>query len=106
MNDKEKVVFMGKVIGHIEGRTFITPRTPQLFFRKYNGFGISKKVLGYLNFKGVDKVSIVYAETPIKFKTFNIDLKLFFESPLSFTDESAGREDEQKIVSIPGELLI
>lgn len=99
------VKFLNKIIGHIKGDTFTTIRTPLHFFRKYNGFALSKKVIGYLASKGVTKVTIVYTQSINKTKRLNIPLQLFFTSPYTYVDKSNGIEDPQKIVSLPNEVI-
>lgn len=54
------VYFDGKIIGRIEGDTFITPRRPEHFFKKYGGFGISEIVLSHLESNNVNKIKIIY----------------------------------------------
>ena len=54
------VFFRGRNIGEIQGYEYISYRSYKHFFRKFNGFAISDKVLESLGRRGVWKITIVY----------------------------------------------
>lgn len=43
------VVMGNKVVGHLRGNVYVTRRGPQHLFRKFDGFGVSEKLLAYLD---------------------------------------------------------
>jgi hypothetical protein len=62
----------GKLIGEIrpDGLVYVTHRWPQHYFRKFQGFGISKDVINYLNRAGVKKIVVCYhSEKPQTWQT-------------------------------------
>jgi len=56
-----QVIFKNKIIGIIENDTYISERTREHIFRKFgNGFGISAKVIDFLESKNISKVRIIF----------------------------------------------
>jgi len=57
---KEFIKYKGKIRGWIEGDTFYSDRsTIDHFFRKFNGYGISVKILEVLEDRKIERVCLV-----------------------------------------------
>lgn len=54
------ILFKGKKIGEVEGETYTTHRKPEHFFRKFQVFGFSEKLLYYLVASGITNIKIIY----------------------------------------------
>lgn len=50
----------GKVVGMIRGHIYTTRRTPETYFKKYQGYGISVVILVELQRQDVDVVRVIY----------------------------------------------
>jgi hypothetical protein len=86
-----EVIFNKKVIGFIENDTYISHRTREHIFRKFeNGFGISSKVIDFLESQNVNKVKIIFEDR----HEFVCDLDLFYLRGFKYLDG----EDEQMIL--------
>ncbi len=95
--DGSNNIYLNNVrVGRIYDGTFITKRTSQHYFRKHQGYGISKAILDFLTAQGIEKVRIVYQGKKTKFLTCNT--KDCLESPIRHKDTSSGYEDEQCII--------
>ena len=59
---KEDVCFKGKKIGYIETdkKCYVTFKTKDHYFRNFDGFGASMKLLDYLQEKGIDTFIVNY----------------------------------------------
>jgi len=90
------VYFDGKVIGRIEGDTFITTRRPEHFFKKYAGFGISEKVLSQLESNHVNKIEIIYYGVK-GIRKYETTVIAYRKSPNVHIDKE---NDKQKFVPI------
>lgn len=77
----------GKIIGYATEDSYITWREPIHFFRKYQGFGISKEVLGQLNVEDKHNIIISYIGASQNTTIFKSHIKQWFESGLSHTDQ-------------------
>lgn len=63
MNSQE-VRLKGKTVGRInhsgDETFYVTRRDASTYMRKYNGFGITERLLQYLRDKGVESVKVIY----------------------------------------------
>lgn len=88
----------GKLIGTLKkDGVYVSFRTPEHYFRKYNGFGISTSILINLKRAGCKKILIIYQETPetqIKYSTYP---NRFLEKGIIYKD---GKRDYQRILPL------
>ena len=70
-------------------KVFLKIVTPAHYFRKFKGFGISKKILDDLEAKGVVQIRIVYVdkEKVIK-KTYKTALKTWLEESVKYVNDN------------------
>lgn len=55
----DKLIYYGqKVVGEVKDRTFITKRTKETIYRKYNSVNISEAVLSKVRAEGADRIRI------------------------------------------------
>jgi hypothetical protein len=86
-----QVIFKNKIIGRIENDTYISERTREHIFRKFeNGFGISSKVIDYLESQGVTTVRIIFENI----HTFECPINFFYIKGIEYKDG----EDSQLIL--------
>jgi hypothetical protein len=102
VNGDERLVIQaenGRVLGKLEGRTYVTPRTVAHFFRKFQGFGLSEDVVEELMALGVDWVIFDYVgkEGNKAYRVRLMDVVRFAER---WVDDSWGRPDRQLITPI------
>jgi hypothetical protein len=95
---KKPVKYMGKRVGFVEGFTYYTERRPVHLFRKFNGFGLSEKIIRALEQEGVDRVSIKYFGK--LYKVYGCKLAFFREMGIRHTDTTRGEIDAQWILPI------
>lgn len=89
-----KITYKGRNVGVIVGDTFETIRKPEHYMRKYQGFGISEKVLMYLERVRIEKIRIIY-EGKRGRKVYNPTVTQFKHSKLVQVD---GVDDRQFFV--------
>lgn len=78
-----QVIFKNKIIGIIENDTYVSERTREHIFRKFeNGFGISSKVIDYLESQGVINVKIIFENM----HTFECPLNFFYIKGIEYKD--------------------
>lgn len=93
---KQKVRYQGHCIGEIDDNVYVTYRRKIHFMQKYNGFGISKKVIDVLADNHIEKVRVIYVIGGRR-KVYECDLMSFVKSKMTWSFE---RGDMQKFVSI------
>lgn len=87
--------FLGKIIGYIDGETYITERRPEHFMRMFGGFGISKTVLELLETRNVKNIVIIYfGKKGLLKHYFTLDEYLNFPTDIREYEE-AGIKDMQ-----------
>lgn len=89
-----EITFNDKVVGFIteNGKTYITHRDPEIhLFKKYNGYGISKKVLNELKCQSVQNIII---------RTPDMELLYSLEDFVNSSLEYKFEEDIQKFISL------
>ena len=92
-----KVRYMGKIRGEVINGVYVTPRKPNHFFKKYQGFGISLKILKTLENRGISQMTIIYYGKEItRYKANFSDFRTF---GIKYTDTTEGTPDEQLILS-------
>lgn len=86
----EKVFWHGKNVGLLKSdRTeFLSVRNKCHFFRKFNGFGISKELLMHLENMGVLKIKIVYLKDENKIEVWKTYLNIFFRKGILYQNGS------------------
>jgi len=98
----EKDKIFGEIIGNVYETWRYNDEKKHHFFRKYQGFGISKKVLEHLNLAGVKIVRIIFMGA--KKTIYVTPLESFINSNKKWTFEDkfnrfGGQPDEQLFVS-------
>jgi hypothetical protein len=88
----------GQWIGNIADGVFYTTRKPEHFMKKFQGFGLSKSVIGRCFAEGVTKVAFRYEGKEVRY--YHCDLKKFCDSTKEFNFAINGVLDPQKFVSI------
>jgi hypothetical protein len=86
----------GRLLGEIVGKTYITPRTVNHFFKKFSGFGISMEVVDELLVLGTQFVIFDYfgKEGRVMYRTRLTDI---IRDGVIWVDESWGKPDRQLI---------
>jgi hypothetical protein len=104
-----QVIIKGKRFGYYEIKNQIlfyhTFKTPQHFFRKFNGFGISWAVLCYLQAimnkrKCIRGFVIIHYKTDDVVKKYIANISDFFKSEKIYTDDTMFLGDYQKFLSL------
>jgi len=92
------ILVKGKIVGNFElsEKTYYSTRKPEHFMVKYQGFGISQKVLDFLTRHECETVKIRYLGVKGQ-KEYTYKLSDFLNSEKTHTFEG---EDLQKFVSI------
>jgi glycerol dehydrogenase-like iron-containing ADH family enzyme len=92
---RTSLTFGKRKVGEMDGDTFYTIRKPEHYMKIFQGYGVSEKVLNFIEKKGVEKIVIVYKGTRGS-KVFNSTVKEFKESSKEFTFNGS---DKQKFLS-------
>lgn len=82
------ITYLGKTVGHTEGKTYVTIRRPEHFFRKYNGFGMSTQLLKILKNHGVAWIWVRYEKTDGSTSNYLAALEDFYAHGIPYTDRS------------------
>lgn len=92
----QEINFLGRKVGHYdrERHIYISYREERHIFRKFNGLGISTKVLNML-YKNGCKLIIIFLNRKEKLERFDVPFMRFFNSTTIYTDKL----DYQKILS-------
>lgn len=78
-------------------RTYVSYRTPEHYFRKYKGFGISTSILKKLRKKGCRRIIIIYQETPEIQRQYKTVPDMFYQKGIIYKDKVA---DHQRILPL------
>ncbi len=94
----KQVTLGGKIIGSVDNGTFFTRRKPEHFFRKFQGFGITKKAIDVLRLNNVEKIQILYegVKGPIVYTTTIQD---YLDKGQSWTNSTGSKHDFQLILA-------
>jgi hypothetical protein len=92
-----------KEFGEIIGQVYVSYRKPNHYFRMFQGFGISTKILNQLNLEGVKIVKIIYKG--VKEMVYKVPLSDYLNSNKKFVFQDkfnrfGGELDEQKFISV------
>ena len=93
----QSIRYMGRIRGLIENGIYVTERRPEHFFIKYQGFGLSKKILDVLEQKRIKKMSIIYKGK--KTIRYLVNLEDFRKFGIPYTDTTEEKPDEQLILN-------
>ena len=93
----KKLFFRQKMVGELrEDGVFITKRSPEHFFRKYNGFGCSYDLLVNIKKQGCNRIVILY-ERGEQTSKLEVKINKFFEEGFVYRD---GELDFQRILPL------
>ncbi len=90
----------GKLVGRIIGNAYVTRRKKEHYFRKFNGFGISKVILEKLHELGVYTVIIIYTNEDGSEVLLRSDLYQWLFNGIEWVDTSDGFEDLQLVLPV------
>jgi len=89
---------VGRVLSN--GTTYVTRRRREHYFKKFNGFGISRNVLEKLKSIGVEEVVIIYENRDGTEALLRSDLSSWFSGGISWIDKRNGKEDLQIVLPV------
>ena len=89
-----------KFVGLARGSVYVTRRRKEHFFRKFNGFGISKSILEWLNRNGIYKVLIIYENEDKSEVLLKSDITQWIYSGIEWVDSSNGFADVQLVLPV------
>lgn len=89
----------GRVLGRVIGRVYVTRRTVNQFFKKFNGFGVSVDVLDELLELGVRWLDFEYYGKS-GFKEYRVPLTRFIAKAVEYVDDSWSVPDRQFVLSV------
>ena len=98
---EKRVIYAGKRVGWIRGKTYITKRNYEdHYFRKFKGFAISRKVLDALVKEGVETILIIFSDRNGE-KLLRSHIKQWYEEGFDYLYIlEDGSRDEQLVLSI------
>ena len=95
------VRYLGKVRGYVKGNTYYSERDHRHFFVKYQGFGISSKIVNHLRGMGVFEANILYhLKDSDKTRRYIAPLETFEKRGRRYTDVTDSGIDLQYILPI------
>lgn len=89
----------GRLLGEVVGKTYITPRTVNHFFKKFSGFGISQEVIEELMVLKVKWIIFEYSGKEGK-SMFRVSMEDFVNGGTLWYDDSWGKPDAQFILPV------
>lgn len=90
----------GKLVGRAVGDVYITKRRKEHYFRKFNGFGISKRILDELNSRGIYRIIIIYKNEDSSEILLKSDVMQWLFNGIEWVDTSEGYEDLQLVLPV------
>lgn len=89
----------GRVLGTVYGKVYVTKRTVNHFFKKFNGFGVSTNVLDHLFEKGVKWLLFeYYGKTGVLM--YRVRLMDFVMKRVEYIDDSWAVPDRQFVLDV------
>jgi len=87
---RTEIMHRGRKVGFIQGRRFIHPKTPEHFFRIFQGFGISTTVLSQVE-DVADYWVVKYIDAQEQLNYYILPMAEVRTLAQRYTDTSAGR---------------
>lgn len=93
---KINIVKNKKIVGWIEGDTFYTVRTPEHWFRKFEGFGASASILAELQNRDIENYCVIFRRNVFQERRLKTKVVNFYD----YGDVYMDGDDKQFILNI------
>lgn len=93
----QEIQFRNKIVGILKNNVYITHRTKNHFFRKFQGFGCSAEILQELRHKGCLKIMLIYTKVDSSQEIYTTYPAKFYEKGIVWMDEG---QDYQRILPL------